>query len=71
MKTFKSFVSEEKVDNKPVVHYSHLPKDKVKGRHTFTVVKSEHPLWKKGETFNDDDMSMGSKQVRFKLHEEE
>ena len=70
MKSFKSFVT-EKVENKPVVHYSHVPKDQVKGRHTFVVSKSEHPLWKKGETFSDDDMSMGGKQVRFKLHGEE
>lgn len=49
----------------PKVLYKEISPDIVKGREFFKVVKSESPFWKVGETFSDDDMSMGSRQVRF------
>jgi hypothetical protein len=51
----------------PVVQYKQLPESQITGRHYFQVVKSQSPFWKSGVTFSDDDMSMGSRQVRFEL----
>jgi len=50
---------------KPIVSYTEIPKDQVFGRHFFKVVASQDPEWKVGDTFSDDDMSMGSFSVDF------
>lgn len=52
---------------RPIVVYKELSPDMVRGRGFFQVVQSQSPFWKVGETFSDDDMSMGSQQVRFIL----
>lgn len=50
---------------KPLVLYKELPSDQVLGRDFFQVVESRSEYWKAGDTFSDDDMSMGSTQVKF------
>lgn len=52
-----------------IVEYKEVSPDMVKGRGFYQVVQSQSPFWKVGETFSDDDMSMGSQQVRFILAE--
>jgi hypothetical protein len=49
----------------PVVMYKEISPDMTQGREFFQVVQSQSPFWKVGDTFSDDDMSMGSRQVRF------
>lgn len=49
----------------PIVMYKEISPDMLRGRHFYQVVQSQSPFWKVGETFSDDDMSMGSRQVRF------
>lgn len=49
---------------RPIVHYQEI-KSRKNNRDNFKVVKSQHSGWKKGHTFSDDDMSMGSRQVKF------
>lgn len=56
--------------SKPIVTYVEIPESQVIGREFFKVVASEDSGWPVGETFSDDDMSMGSVSVRFVLHVE-
>ena len=47
------------------VFYRELPSREVFGREFFEIVRSDSPFWPEGDTFSDDDMSMGRAQVEF------
>ena len=50
---------------RPRVFYKEISDSDTRGRETFVVIESESKFWPVGETFSDDDMSMGSRQVEF------
>jgi|DEB0MinimDraft_6_1074348.scaffolds.fasta_scaffold03645_4 hypothetical protein len=43
------------------ITYKRIAKDQVKGRSFFVVTATETSMWKIGETFSDDDMSMAGR----------
>jgi hypothetical protein len=61
----KQGVAEGSKQRLPIVMYKEISPDMMQGRDFYQVVQSQSPFWKVGKTFSDDDMSMGSRQVRF------
>jgi len=51
---------------KPRVFFKEIPQAEVIGREFFQVVETESDHWEVGDTFSDDDMSMGSSEVFFR-----